>query len=314
MIEKDVVSLICPHDRYPLEKDVEMEMFFCGHCARRFPITESVIRLLEDENHFYEGSFKNQVKFLPRCERWYAVWPLWLLNSGYVWKVRRYFPPGSILLELGCAGGIAYFGQRYTMIGLDVSYSSLADAAKLYRYNLQAEAFPIPLPDASVDGVVSSNFWEHIPPDKKPALLMEIHRVLRPGGKLVFLYDVETRNPFISWMIKKDKKLYRELFIEADGHLGYESERRNRELFVHANFTVLEHFGMERTMIQSPSVFVKLGKWRGLPGLMGKVMARLGRSPLFYGYTLLIRVIDQSIGWLLPGSWARITISVCAKQ
>jgi hypothetical protein len=53
------------------------------------------------------------------------VWPLWLINSGYPWMVRHFVPPGATVVELGCAGGVRYFGQRYRMVGCDLSFSSL---------------------------------------------------------------------------------------------------------------------------------------------------------------------------------------------
>ena len=66
---------------------------------------------------------------------------------------------------MGCASGFAYFAHRFRIIGLGLSFTSLAQVAPLYETCLQADAVrAIPLPDASVDAVLSSFVWEHILP------------------------------------------------------------------------------------------------------------------------------------------------------
>lgn len=315
MPAKTDVAFVCPHDGQTLKANKNQAFYNCSQCQRRYPAQDGVIRFLDKPDDFYEGSFRNQIRFLPHSEHWYAAWPLWLLNNGYVWQVRRHLPAGGIVLELGCASGIAYFGQRYTVLGLDVSHSSLVDAARLYQYALQADAFRIPLPDKSVDGVLSSYFWEHIPPSKKPELLAEIYRVLRPAGKLVFLYDVETENPLIRRYKKKDPALYRQLFIEGDGHLGYQTSHENLRLFREGGFSVLAHHGMEKTWLQSASVYTKLAGYGGKMGGVYKWLQNmLGKRLLFYPYTAVLRMIDTIICPFLPGNWARIELVVCEKE
>lgn len=43
----------------------------------------------------------------------------------------------------------------------------------------------LPFPDASVDAVVSTLAWHHIPPGARSAAAAEMARVLRPGGRLL---------------------------------------------------------------------------------------------------------------------------------
>ena len=57
-------------------------------------------------------------------------------------------------------GGVSYFGQRYKMIGCDLSLSSLKSTAKIYDICIHANPLEfLPLPDNSVEGIVSSYFW-----------------------------------------------------------------------------------------------------------------------------------------------------------
>lgn len=266
---------------------------------------------IDRPDEFYEGAYENKVYFLPRSERPWHAWPLWLINSGYLWTVRRFVPPGATVVELGCAGGVRYFGRRYRMVGCDLSLSSLKKL-EFYERRVQADATVcIPLPDDSVDAVVSSYFWEHISPEVKPHLLSEMNRILRPGGKLIFLYDVETKNPLIRHYKEKDQVLYERLFIAGDGHLGYQRPGENLAIFIEAGFRVVKHRGMEKTWLSSPSAYTKLAQFGTAGGRLLAWASRLGQQPFFYPYTALMRLIDTLICPWLPADWARIDLVVC---
>jgi len=253
------ISIVCPHDYQPL---VETESAVtCTKCGRQYPVRDGVACTLESADNFYEGAYGNKVLFLPRSERPWHVWPIWLINGGYLWNVRHFVPAGSTVVELGCAGGVLYFGKRYRMVGCDLSLASLKKL-EFYEGRIQADASAsIPLPDDSVDAVISSYFWEHIPPALKPNILRECSRILKPGGRIVFLYDVETENPLIRHYKKKDIALYNEQFLARDAHLGYQKPAENLAMFVKAGFQVIKHQGMEKTCLQSPSAYIKLAQF-----------------------------------------------------
>jgi len=305
-------SLICPDD-HALLSEAGPEAMQCTECGRVYPIEDGVVRLLGDTDDFYEGAYLNQVAYVPKSEKFRHAWPLWLLVNGYPWMVRRHVPEGASVVELGCASGVSYFASRYRMIGCDLSHASLK--ALPYQQKIQCDAGEcLPIPDASVDAVVSSYFWEHIPPEIKPAILRECRRVLKPGGKIIFLYDVETENPLIRRYKKSDPALYKTLFIDGDGHLGYQRPRDNLATFRESGFRRISHRGLEKTWFQSPSVYMKLRQYGdGLKGVL-----RLGdlfaRSPWFYPYTGMMRVIDSTVCRLLPEDWARIELVVCERS
>lgn len=81
------ISLICPHDRCPLAESESG--LSCTECGRQYPIQEGVVRTLDHPDDFYEGAYENQVHFLPPSEKPWHAWPLWLINGGYLWTVRR---------------------------------------------------------------------------------------------------------------------------------------------------------------------------------------------------------------------------------
>jgi len=304
--------LICPYDRHSLtETDSD---FACEICGKHYFIRDGVICMLEHADDFYEGAFENQVKFIPRSDKWWHIWPLWLINSGYLWAIRRFIPQDALIVEFGCAAGVRYLGQRYRMIGCDLSFTSLRKF-EFYDHRIQTDAATcIPLPDNSVDAVISSYFWEHIPPNIKPDILKECQRILKKDGKVIFLYDVETENPLIYKMKKINMKLYNTLFINNDGHIGYETLENNEDKFIDENYKIIKSFTLERTPLQSASVYEKCMAWPGIIGKFGMFMFYVTNNKLlFYCYILLVRVIDETIGRLCPSSWGRIAITIAKK-
>ena len=103
--------------------------------------------------------------------------------------------PGEVVVDLGSGGGLDVFlaakqvGARGKAIGIDMTPAMMERAranAKTGEYTNvefhQATIDAIPLPDASVDCVIS-NCVLNLAPDK-PAVFREIARILKPGGRL----------------------------------------------------------------------------------------------------------------------------------
>jgi arsenite methyltransferase len=103
--------------------------------------------------------------------------------------------PGAIVLDLGCGAGTDLLiaaqmtGPTGHVIGVDMTSAMLdraresADAMGLDNVALhEALIESLPLADASVDAVISNGVIDLVP--DKDAVLDEIDRVLRPGGRL----------------------------------------------------------------------------------------------------------------------------------
>ncbi len=105
------------------------------------------------------------------------------------------------LLDVACGTGrllrqvrLAYPAMRLT--GLDLSTAYLAEADRhLGRLRpvtwLAANAEAIPLPDSSQDLVTSVFLFHELPPDVRRIVAGEMARVLKPGGRLVFVDSVQ---------------------------------------------------------------------------------------------------------------------------
>ncbi|MFE0516213.1 class I SAM-dependent methyltransferase [Streptomyces sp. NPDC058964] len=113
--------------------------------------------------------------------------------------------PGDRVLDVGCGTGYltrrmaARVGPDGAVTGVDPSPPVLAYARNkkqrpgsapcTYR---EGVAESLDLPDGAFDAVVTSLMLHHLPEELRPAALREMHRVLRPGGRLLV---VEFRPP-----------------------------------------------------------------------------------------------------------------------
>jgi SAM-dependent methyltransferase len=90
---------------------------------------------------------------------------------------------GQTVLDVGCGPGFYTKALRAAgacVIPLDNSRAELELAGAPPEGAVLGDAMDLPLADATVDGVLSSNMLEHTP--DPTAVLDEIERVLRPGG------------------------------------------------------------------------------------------------------------------------------------
>jgi arsenite methyltransferase len=103
--------------------------------------------------------------------------------------------PGAVVLDLGCGAGTDLLiaaqmtGPTGRVIGVDMTSAMLdraresAGAMGLDHVELrEALIESLPVEDASVDAVISNGVIDLVP--DKDAVLDEIDRVLRPGGRL----------------------------------------------------------------------------------------------------------------------------------
>ena len=301
------MEFICPNDGKKLKNN--NHSLSCPDCDSKYRKEDNLVRFLNSSDDFYEGAYHNTVNFIPGNNKLVNSLALWTINSGYLNHVKNNFNENDILLEVGCAGGVSYFGQRYKMIGCDLSLSSLKLTAKIYDTCIHANPLELlPLPDNSVEGIVSSYFWEHLSEIGKEKCLKEFHRVLKPNGKLVFLYDVETENPLISFYKKKDPDLYKKNFLEIDGHIGYHTIETNKEILHKNNFIIKKNIGLQKTFFQEPSVYEKLLNWNESNWIL-KFLTKINQSFLLKPYLFFLRLIDIFFSFL-PASWSRICLTI----
>lgn len=146
------------------------------------------------------------------------------------------------VLDIGCGlGGIdVLLAREYDarVVGVDVeaelvrrARERVAAAGLEDRVRLeQVEPGPLPFPDGEFDAVFSKDSWIHI--EDKAALFADVHRLLRPGGRLLAGDWMRGPEPFSPYMHE---------FFELEG-LTYHMERLDRsgELLAAAGFVDIE--------------------------------------------------------------------------
>jgi 2-polyprenyl-6-hydroxyphenyl methylase/3-demethylubiquinone-9 3-methyltransferase len=91
---------------------------------------------------------------------------------------------GAVLVDLGCGAGLlAPHVRGHLHVGVDLTASALAQAARHGVVPVRADVTAVPLADGCADVVVAGEILEHVP-DLRRAV-REACRLLRPGGLLV---------------------------------------------------------------------------------------------------------------------------------
>lgn len=117
-------------------------------------------------------------------ERFYgdAVHPYELFERDVAAALR----PGDTLLDAGCGRTapvlVKFRGKAARLVGVDlVDFTAEIGGVELIKGDLSN----VPLPAASVDLIMSRSVMEHV--TDPPAVYAELGRLLRPGGRLIFL-------------------------------------------------------------------------------------------------------------------------------
>lgn len=110
-----------------------------------------------------------------------------------VWRIlvsqffSQWLKPSHAVLDLGCGyGEFINNVSAAKRFAIDLNPSAREHLAPDITFLEQDCSAPWALPDDSLDIVFTSNFFEHLPSKQAlQATLLEAHRCLRPGGRLI---------------------------------------------------------------------------------------------------------------------------------
>ena len=192
--------------------------------------------------------------------------------------------PGEVVLDLGSGGGIDVLlsarrvGPSGKAYGLDMTDEMLALARENQRKAgvanvefLKGEIESIPLPDQSVD-VIISNCVINLSADKD-RVLREAFRVLKPGGRFA-VSDVVTRG-------EVPEEIRKNMLLWAGCVAGALEDNEYRAKLAAAGF---EAIGIEPTRVYRPEDALSFLKDKGLdlesivPQVEGKFMSAFVRA------------------------------------
>jgi ubiquinone/menaquinone biosynthesis C-methylase UbiE len=159
--------------------------------------------------------------------------------------------PGERVLEVGCGRGFltkALADLGVDAVGVDANPHAAEHAVTDRVSTMGAEA--LDFPDGSFDKVVSVHAIEHIP--DLTGALGEMARVLRPGGRAMFIYPAEPVKGI--WAVPTAVILYRNPFRATDVHVHWLTPSRLRTVAGPAGLVELQH---EFNLLNSPQ-FISL--------------------------------------------------------
>jgi len=111
---------------------------------------------------------------------------------------KRYLKTGAAVLDLGCGEGrnAHYLAEQgYKVFSVDFSATAVEFCRKRFiKFNLpgtfkQGSFNKIPFPDNSFSGIICIAALDHITFDEAEISIIEIRRVLEPGGKILLTFD-----------------------------------------------------------------------------------------------------------------------------
>lgn len=128
--------------------------------------------------------------------------------------------PSGVALDLGCGTGTAGSGLRQAgmqVVGADLSLPCLKVAARRLDAVIQVDADHLPFRSAAFDAIVSRGCLHHL--HDAPRALNEASRVLKPGGKALFMDPRE-----YAWLEPIKHTLRKEDASFSDDHHAYTPE------------------------------------------------------------------------------------------
>lgn len=123
------------------------------------------------------------------------------MDVGWRRKTREalQLSPGSVILDLASGTGdfcVDLAKHGHNPIGVDLSYGMLA-AARTDAPLLQGDLLQLPIGDQSVDAAVCGFALRNLV--SLPPFFEELHRVVRPGGRIALLDVSKPDNALLSW-------------------------------------------------------------------------------------------------------------------
>jgi SAM-dependent methyltransferase len=172
-------------------------------------------------------------------------------------KVESLYTPGDCIYDFGC-GSAEWNRSKLPVIGADVSRALLQSG--LDRGHLSdivvTELDRTGLPDDCADLIIISEVLEHIIDPAR--VLAEIHRCLKPGGRLLLTVPWDTPfSPFF-WLFNvqcfyRGYVLGEDYYRQRCGHVNHFSLRALRALLVKTGFSVQQMYRFRGFLLYSIS-------------------------------------------------------------
>ena len=272
----------------------------CKHCNKKYQIEKGIIRFLNDNDKFYENIYTRQIHYIPG-KNLLKNWVFFhLVQGGILGEIKKVIKPKDRILDIGCAGGIKWLGKYTETIGLDLSFASLIKALQCYDGAVQANIENLPFKNSSFDLIYGSYIFEHLSSKIKEGFLKEVHRVLKPKGKLILQFDTLSNN-WLTRFALQDPNAYKRGFIDIDNHIGLESLSMAIFRLEKAEFKIIKIKKFGTTFLQYEPTYnwlsISYGESARWVKILGKITHKIVQNKysaiiLEFGITLFDKLIN----------------------
>ncbi len=152
----------------------------------------------------------SQFLFAPGAER---------LLTKRLRETSRTWQLSGAILDVGC-GPVSWLWKiNAKPVGLDISFSYSKAYHKTGETAVTGSATKLPFADNSFDGVWSIGVLHHLPEPEARLMILEMHRVCKPGGYVAIFDAVLPRSPWRRPMAYLVRKLDRGKFMRTQAEL-----------------------------------------------------------------------------------------------
>ncbi|MEK8022921.1 MAG: class I SAM-dependent methyltransferase [Candidatus Hydrogenedentota bacterium] len=217
----------------------------CARCHSKFARRNGLVYFEAVDSKYEETPAAHWDHVLPR-------WKLFFLDGGITYFFAAHLKPGSVVLDIGCGVGLRFVASTASRVhGVDLAPTRLKSAATLYDEVSVASLLALPYPDGFFDAIVSVDVMEHIPAQVKNAAINEMLRVLKPGGRMMHVLDLDSQKPLYRWAMRHTG-LWKKYFIDQMGHYGLETASQAIARFDSFGMKRLAAEATNRTFLQHP--------------------------------------------------------------
>jgi SAM-dependent methyltransferase len=195
--------------------------------------------------------------------------------------------PSSTVLEVAVgSGGPALFMARTTgaqVVGIDINEHGITAANDMartqrldsrVRFECADASRPLPYEDGAFDALICNDAINHLP--GRPAVLKEWHRILRPGGRLVYTDPV-----IVTGLLTKDEIATR----SSIGYFLFAPPGENERLIREAGFELV------RTEDRTGAVAQASRRWHDSRAAHREDLLRIEGEETFEGLQRFVAIV-----------------------
>lgn len=170
----------------------------CAACAATYPVVDGIFDLRppasreKQELEAWSAHWSDGQQ-LSLAQRFFSFYRKAVFARAVRYFVGRYFPADGMFVEAGSGTAetsmrIDKLAGRRTLIAVDIVLPVLARCHPIMDVRVCGDIFQLPLSDESIDGAWNVGVVEHFTHDQIDAILRELHRVLKPDGRIILLW------------------------------------------------------------------------------------------------------------------------------